>query len=226
MIPIKFPESNTVFAEHQPEYQPLPCLRCENGQLLICWQLTLRERLKLLLTGKLWHTISTFNSPLQPQMLEVLKPQLNYQPEKAEESDSEKAAWEEQKRLAIQEHEENEHERRARYRIPIRGLDPAACLANLFNAAKPDLTDKPLAELAFETMTLEEAKQILTDLYNTPGRNQYVDTLKGRVIRCHFGREFIRPQLYDAANGADSAIMALLPLIPKAIAQEEADKAS
>lgn len=222
MIPIKFPESNTVFAEHQPEYQNLPCLRCENGQLLICWQLTLRERLKLLLTGKLWHTISTFNSPLQPQMLEVLKPQLNFV-EQEPDSQAEKDAWEEQKRLAIQEHEENEHERRARYKIPIRGLDPAACLAALFNAAKPDITDKSLAEIASETMTLEEAKQILTDLHHTPGRNQYVDTLKGRVIRCHFGREFIRPQLYDAVNGADTAILALLPLVKSEADQSATD---
>lgn len=97
MTPIKFPESNTVYAEHQPEYQPLPCLRCESGQLLICWKLTFRERLKLLLTGKLWHTISTFGQHLQPQMLEVAKPQLNYQPEQEEPSESEKEAWEEQK---------------------------------------------------------------------------------------------------------------------------------
>lgn len=220
MTPIKFPESNTVFAEHQPEYQPLPCLRCENGQLLICWKLTLRERLKLLLTGKLWHTISTFNSPLQPQMLEVAKPQLNYQPEQEEPSESQKAAWEEQKRRAIQEHEENEHERRARYRIPIRGLDPAACLAALFNAAKPNAIAEALPEIPFETMTDEEARQILTDLYNTPGRNLYVDTIRGRVIRCHFGREFIRPQLYDAANGPDRAILALVALLPKAAVEE------
>lgn len=35
-------------------YRPLPILR-EGDQVITCWKLTLRERVKLLLTGKLWH---------------------------------------------------------------------------------------------------------------------------------------------------------------------------
>lgn len=76
MTPIDFPGSNVVIAKNQPEYIPLPALRLGDGQLHFCWQLTWGERLKLLLTGRLWHTVLTFNTPLQPQMLSTDTPEL------------------------------------------------------------------------------------------------------------------------------------------------------
>jgi hypothetical protein len=33
-----------------------------------------RERLKVLLTGKVWQQVLTFNKPLQPQLMAVEKP--------------------------------------------------------------------------------------------------------------------------------------------------------
>jgi hypothetical protein len=77
---IKFPGHNVVYAEHQPEYNPLPCYRESEfgknpeGRMTCCWQLTWRERLQLLWSGKLWHTVLTFWQPLQPQLLETTRP--------------------------------------------------------------------------------------------------------------------------------------------------------
>ncbi len=68
MKPIKFKGSNIVFAKDQPEYLPLPAFRSEDGQVVSCWQLTWKERFKLLWTGKLFLMIATFNKPLQPQV--------------------------------------------------------------------------------------------------------------------------------------------------------------
>lgn len=75
MKPISFPEQTLVFAKDQPEYIPLPAHRSSHlGRATFCWQLTWRERLKLLVTGKIWHQALTFGQPLQPQLLMVEKP--------------------------------------------------------------------------------------------------------------------------------------------------------
>jgi hypothetical protein len=74
MKPTKFEESNVVFAEDQPEYDPLPAYRAVDGQVTTCWRLTFTERIKLLLTGKLWLSLLTFNQPLQPILLGTKKP--------------------------------------------------------------------------------------------------------------------------------------------------------
>jgi len=67
MKPIKFKESNIVFAENQPEYLPLPAYKNDKGDVISCWQLSFKERIKILFTGKIWFYILTFNHPLQPQ---------------------------------------------------------------------------------------------------------------------------------------------------------------
>ena len=66
MRPIEFKESNVIFAKDQPEYQPLPVYKGEDGLVVSCWKLSWRERAKILFTGKLWLNILTFNKPLQP----------------------------------------------------------------------------------------------------------------------------------------------------------------
>jgi hypothetical protein len=76
MKPIKFPEQNVTFAENQPEYLPLPAHRVENdpkGQVIFCMQLTFKERIKLLMTGKVWVSLLTFNQPLTPSFISVNK---------------------------------------------------------------------------------------------------------------------------------------------------------
>jgi len=66
MKPIKFPEMNCTYAENQAEYLPLPAYKDDKGEVISCWQLTIKERIKLLFTGKLWLSCLTFNKPLQP----------------------------------------------------------------------------------------------------------------------------------------------------------------
>jgi hypothetical protein len=73
----EFPEQNTIYAKNQPEYNPLPAYRYHNdpeGKIVCCWELTWKERLKVLFSGVLWHSILTFKQPLQPQLLTLDKP--------------------------------------------------------------------------------------------------------------------------------------------------------
>lgn len=72
-----FKGHNVVYAKNQPQYKPLPAYKCENdpnGQIVCCWKLSFMERIKLLLTGRLWHSIFTFHASLQPQYLSVDSP--------------------------------------------------------------------------------------------------------------------------------------------------------
>lgn len=73
---IKFREQTTVFAKHQNQYLPLPAHYTLDGTVTCCWELSFKERLRLLFTGKIWHQILTFNSALQPQALMIDKPEL------------------------------------------------------------------------------------------------------------------------------------------------------
>lgn len=48
----------------------------ECGTITFCWKLNLRARLRLLITGRLWHQVMTFYRPLQPQLMLVEKPEM------------------------------------------------------------------------------------------------------------------------------------------------------
>lgn len=74
MLPIQFPETNVVYAKEQPQYLQLPAYKYDNGHMITCWQLTWFERLRILITGKLWLEVLTFNRPLQPLKPGVEKP--------------------------------------------------------------------------------------------------------------------------------------------------------
>lgn len=74
MKPIEFPEQNCVYAKDQPEYLPLPVHKTPEGEVISCWVLTWRERLKVLLRGRIWWSVLTFNHPPQPQCPFVDKP--------------------------------------------------------------------------------------------------------------------------------------------------------
>lgn len=71
MIPIKFPGHNIVYAKDQPQYLPLPALKIDSprGEVISCWKMTFRERLKVLFTGKIWLSMWSFNKPLTPCLL-------------------------------------------------------------------------------------------------------------------------------------------------------------
>lgn len=76
---IEFPEQTVVIAKDQPQYLPLPAYRYQDddeGRIACCWSLSWRERWHVLLTGRLWHQILTFNKSLQPQLLTVSKPDM------------------------------------------------------------------------------------------------------------------------------------------------------
>lgn len=73
MKPIAFPEQTVVVAEHQPPYLPLPAYTDEQETVSL-WQLTWRERLRVLFTGRLWLRQMNFGAPLQPQAPTTLSP--------------------------------------------------------------------------------------------------------------------------------------------------------
>ena len=70
---INFPECNVTYAKNQREYLPLPALKLDDGEIIICWRPSIRERLKILFTGKIWLNVLTFNKPLQPLMMSADK---------------------------------------------------------------------------------------------------------------------------------------------------------
>jgi hypothetical protein len=78
MKPIKFKEMNCTFAENQPEYLPLPAHKVKEpeGRVIACWELSFKERIKILFTGKLWSSLMTFNNPLTPSFFTVYKKEL------------------------------------------------------------------------------------------------------------------------------------------------------
>ena len=73
MKPIKFKHQNTVFAEDQPEYNPLPALKIAGykGETISCWKLSFKERIKVLFFGVIWMNLLSFNKPLTPSFLTV-----------------------------------------------------------------------------------------------------------------------------------------------------------
>ncbi len=78
MNPIAFNGHNVVFAKDQPQYRQLPAFRLGDmdGTVVFCWSLTWRERLQVLLTGRVWHQVLTFHGALQPQLLTTEKPEI------------------------------------------------------------------------------------------------------------------------------------------------------
>lgn len=78
MKPIKFPECNATFAEDQPEYQPLHAFRSpeKEGYVISCWKLSFTERIRMLITGKLWVSLMTFHKPLTPSLFTTKKSDL------------------------------------------------------------------------------------------------------------------------------------------------------
>jgi len=71
-----FEKEEVVFAKDQPEYVPLPAIRCSDGEVISRWRLGWRERLKILWTGSLYLRQLTFGQKLQPQLPTVDCPTL------------------------------------------------------------------------------------------------------------------------------------------------------
>lgn len=78
MKPIEFKECNIVLGEDQPEYLPLPAHRWlggdPGGTITSCWSLSIRERIRVLFTGRIYLQLLTFKKPIQPQLMSVENP--------------------------------------------------------------------------------------------------------------------------------------------------------
>lgn len=75
MRPIEFKEQNCVYAKDQPEYIPLPGHKVndDRGEFIFCMKLTFTERIRVLITGKIWGSLLTFNKPLTPSFFTTKK---------------------------------------------------------------------------------------------------------------------------------------------------------
>ena len=73
MTPVEFKHQTVVFAKDQPEYQSLPALVIDtpSGEVISCWRLTFKERLKVLVFGRVWMSLMSFNKPLTPSYLAI-----------------------------------------------------------------------------------------------------------------------------------------------------------
>lgn len=79
MEPIKFKEQTAVLAENQDEYKDLPIHEVNDptGEIVFCWKMSWKDRIRVLFTGVIWHQVMTFKRPLQPQLLSSKKPYMN-----------------------------------------------------------------------------------------------------------------------------------------------------
>jgi len=83
MKPIEFKHQNIVFAKDQPEYQPLPALRIDSptGEVVSCWKLTPKERIKIIFTGRVWLSLMSFNKPITQIYKNVKRKEINSHPD-------------------------------------------------------------------------------------------------------------------------------------------------
>lgn len=75
MKPKNFKEANVTFAKNQPEYLPLPAFKNNdaNGEVVTCWKLSFKERLRILFKGEIWLCLLSFNKPLTPSFMTTKK---------------------------------------------------------------------------------------------------------------------------------------------------------
>lgn len=73
--PVDFPERTQLIAKDQQQYKTLPAHQKlnEEGEIVTCWRLSIKDRITILLTGRLWCSIWTFYHPLQPVLFSVRK---------------------------------------------------------------------------------------------------------------------------------------------------------
>ena len=83
MRPTTFKHQNTIFAKDQPQYQQLPALLLEGpeGHVISCWRLSFKERIQVLLFGRIWSSLMTFNKPLTPSYLTVNRKEVYSHPD-------------------------------------------------------------------------------------------------------------------------------------------------
>jgi len=75
MKAIEFEEQNVIIAENQDEYQNLPAVKIDDKYktMITCMGLSIKERIKLLFTGKIWVSELTFGKAITPRYMSVNK---------------------------------------------------------------------------------------------------------------------------------------------------------
>lgn len=83
MKPIEFKHQNVVYSKDQPQYEPLPALKIEsdNAEVISCWKMNFKDRIKVLFTGKVWLSLCSFNKPLTPSYMSVNRKELYSHPD-------------------------------------------------------------------------------------------------------------------------------------------------
>lgn len=74
MKPIYFKEHTVVLAKYQKQYVDLPAWKGEDGEVICLMKCTFLERIRILLTGKIWYRQLTFNNTFQPIILQLEYP--------------------------------------------------------------------------------------------------------------------------------------------------------
>lgn len=69
MKPVKTNHTNVTFAENQPEYQPLPVHKLNDGTVTSCWEFEGDELETIARNNCIYIQQLTFNEPLQPILL-------------------------------------------------------------------------------------------------------------------------------------------------------------
>ena len=73
MLPLKFEGHNVIMGEGQPDYEPLPAFKDNDGVITTLWEFTPEEREAIANGENLMIQVSTFNKPLQPVGLQIVK---------------------------------------------------------------------------------------------------------------------------------------------------------
>lgn len=83
MKPVEFKHQTAVYAKDQPQYQPLPALKIDSpeGEVISCWRMSIRERIKVLFTGRVWVSLTSFNKPLTPSYIAVNRKEVYTHPD-------------------------------------------------------------------------------------------------------------------------------------------------
>lgn len=79
----KFKHQNVVYAENQPEYTPLPALKIKSkqGEVVFCMGLSFYERVRVLIFGEIWVSLTMFGQPLTPSFHATNKKEVYYHPD-------------------------------------------------------------------------------------------------------------------------------------------------
>lgn len=85
MKPINFKDANTQIAKDQEEYNTLPALMIDDqyGTMITCTHLSIKERIKVLFTGRIWMSEWTFKQKITPRRMSTKGSDLYLLPRKS-----------------------------------------------------------------------------------------------------------------------------------------------